>query len=219
MTPIDADALVIGAGPAGLYAAFQLGLYGIAAHVVESLDRPGGQCAVYYPDKPVFDLPGLAASDGALLTAHLVDQIRPFAPVFRFGEAVTILRPLADGRYRAETEAGTIYNARVVVLAVGDGAFRPGAPQPDQAPLSSLRLRSAETAAIPVDAANFRTGSPGLHVVGDAAWYPGKLRLLVSAFHEAALMAQSARAMLTPAARPGPIYTTSSSVVRGKLGG
>jgi len=80
------DVIVIGAGPVGLFAVFQLGLAQLKAHVVDILDKPGGQCAELYPEKPIYDIPSVPVCTGQELTDRLLQQTRPFEPVFHFGE-------------------------------------------------------------------------------------------------------------------------------------
>jgi len=123
--PIETDALVIGAGPVGLFQAFQLGLQGLRAHVVDTLHEAGGQCVALYPDKPIYDIPGIPRCTGRELAAQLLAQVRPFAPVFHFSQEVSQLHRQADGRWLAETTAGRRFLARTVFIAAGVGAFVP----------------------------------------------------------------------------------------------
>lgn len=123
--PIETDALVIGAGPVGLFQAFQLGLQGLRAHVVDTLHEAGGQCVALYPDKPIYDVPGIPRCTGRELAAQLLAQVRPFAPGFHFGQEVRHLQRQADGRWLAETTAGQRFMARTVFIAAGVGAFVP----------------------------------------------------------------------------------------------
>ena len=119
------DALVIGAGPVGLWQVFQLGLQGIAAHVVDALPVPGGQCIELYPDKPIYDIPGLPVCTGRELVDRLLRQIRPFAPVFHLGQTVDSLAPQDDGGFSLSTSAGLQLRPRCVFIAAGVGAFLP----------------------------------------------------------------------------------------------
>ncbi len=129
--PIDTDALVIGAGPVGLFQVFQLGLLELHAEVVDVLPHPGGQCVALYGDKPIYDIPGLPVCSGQELTERLLTQIRPFSAGFHFGQQVTTLQPLPDGRFELHTSAGTVFRARTVFIAAGVGAFLPrGLPVP-----------------------------------------------------------------------------------------
>src|SRR5271166_3144145 len=124
---IQTDALIIGAGPVGLFAVFELGLLDIKAHLVDILDRPGGQCAELYPEKPIYDIPALPVVSGQELTNRLMEQIKPFGPVFHFGERLDSLRRTEDG-FEAATDAGTTFLAKVVVIAAGGGSFTPKRP-------------------------------------------------------------------------------------------
>jgi len=125
---IETDAVIIGGGPVGLFAVFELGLVDIKAHVIDILDRPGGQCAELYPDKPIYDIPGLPIVSGQELTDRLMEQIKPFHPVFHFGQQVAELTRLPDGRFRLKTDAGKELVAKVVVVAAGGGSFTPKRP-------------------------------------------------------------------------------------------
>ena len=121
----ETDAVIIGAGPVGLFQVFELGLLEINAHVIDSLPAPGGQCIELYPDKPIYDIPALPASSGRELVARLLEQIKPFAPTFHLGQVVTTLQAEPDGRWRVETDRGTRLRAKVVIVAAGVGAFLP----------------------------------------------------------------------------------------------
>src|SRR5215207_7298925 len=92
--PIETDAVIIGAGPVGLFAVFELGLLDIKAHVIDILEKPGGQCAELYPEKPIYDIPALPIVTGQELTDRLLTQIKPFSPKFHFGELVDQLHRL-----------------------------------------------------------------------------------------------------------------------------
>jgi thioredoxin reductase (NADPH) len=122
---IKTDALIIGAGPAGLFAVFELGLLDIKAHLVDILGKPGGQCSELYPEKPIYDIPGLPVCTGQELTDRLLEQIKPFAPEFHFGERVDVLRRLEGGTFHVETDQGTVFEAKVVIIAAGGGSFTP----------------------------------------------------------------------------------------------
>ena len=336
--PLEADAVIIGAGPVGLFAIFELGLVDIKAHVIDILDKPGGQCAELYPEKPIYDIPGLPYVTGQGLTDQLLAQIKPFAATFHFGQRVDALEPQRDGRFRLVTDQGLAFLAKVVVIAAGGGSFTPKRPplggieafegtsvhysvrriddfrghdvlvvgggdsaldwtlnlQPvaksltllhrrDEfrgAPHSVERMRAlvaenkislqigqmtalhGENGAlaavtvktkggesrlpinrllpffgltmklgpvahwglnlhenlIPVDTAKFETSLPGIFAVGDINTYPGKLKLILSGFHETALMAQAAHRIVYPGKKLLFQYTTSSSSLQKKLG-
>lgn len=124
---IETDALVIGAGPAGLFLVFELGLQGIAAHVVDVLDKAGGQCIELYPDKAIYDIPGVPVCTGRELTHNLLRQIAPFTPGFHFDRQVSQLQQQADGRWLASTlhdhQPCQQFLARTLLIAAGVGAF------------------------------------------------------------------------------------------------
>jgi len=124
--PIPTDALVIGAGPVGLWQVFQLGLHGIACQVVDALPEPGGQPQALYPDKPLYDIPGLPRCTGRELTQRLLQQVSPFKPGFHLGHTVTSLVS-HDGRWRVTTRDGQAWDAASVIIAGGVGAFEPRA--------------------------------------------------------------------------------------------
>ena len=125
--PIRTDALVIGAGPVGLFAVFQLGLLGVHAHVVDSLPHAGGQPAELYPDKPIYDIPGLPLSTGAGLAQALWQQTRPFAPTVHLKDEVANVQALPDGRWSVNTAGGLSFDCATVFIAAGVGAFVPKA--------------------------------------------------------------------------------------------
>ena len=124
-TPIETDALVIGAGPVGLFQAFQLGLQGIACHLVDALPHAGGQCAELYADKPIYDIPGLPVCTGRELVERLQQQIAPFKPAFHLGQTVDTLQAAPDGRWAVASSAGQAWLANTVFIAAGVGAFVP----------------------------------------------------------------------------------------------
>ena len=123
--PEPTDAVVIGAGPVGLFQVFELGLLDIRAHVIDSLPVAGGQCIELYADKPIYDIPATKVCTGRELVARLLDQISPFAPAFHLGQQVDIVERQADGRFLVGTAAGTRLLAKTVVVAGGVGSFQP----------------------------------------------------------------------------------------------
>ena len=126
MTPTAAvDALVIGAGPVGLFQVFELGLLGIHAHVIDSLPEPGGQCIELYADKPIYDIPATKVCTGRELIARLMAQIEPFKADFHLDQQVNIVERQGDGRFRVETSKGTQLLAKTIVIASGVGSFQP----------------------------------------------------------------------------------------------
>ncbi|RIK97118.1 MAG: ferredoxin--NADP(+) reductase [Proteobacteria bacterium] len=337
--PIKTDVLIIGAGPCGLFAVFELGLLDMRAHVVDILDRPGGQCAELYPEKPIYDIPGIPLVTGQELTDALMEQIKPFHPTFHLGEMIESLEKTGDPGFRATTDAGKVFEAKVVVIAAGGGSFQPKRPPVPgieayegtsvhyavrrmedfrgrdvlivgggdsaldwtlnlhplakritlvhrrddfrAAPHSVEQMRALvadgrmdlkigqitelqgeggklagatikggdgtvaqiacdamlpffgltmklgpvanwgidlENNLILVDTAAFETSVPGIFAIGDINTYPGKLKLILSGFHEGALMAQKAHRYVFPDKRLVFQYTTSSTNLQKKLG-
>jgi thioredoxin reductase (NADPH) len=335
---IKTDAVIVGAGPVGLFAVFELGLVDIKAHVIDILDRPGGQCAELYPEKPIYDVPGLTVVTGQELTDRLMEQIKPFGAEFHFSQRVESLERL-DGGFRLTTDLGKKFECKVVVIAAGGGSFTPKRPplpgieryedisvfysvrkmenfrgrdvlivgggdsaldwtlnlQPVAKSLTLLHRRQEFRAApasvqkmfdlvergdvtfklgqvtelhgeggklssvtvkgpdgstfeqktevmlpffgltmklgpvgdwginlhenlIPVDTAKFETSEKGIFAIGDINTYPGKLKLILSGFHEAALMAQQTHKYVYPHKKLIFQYTTSSSSLQKKLG-
>lgn len=332
------DAVIIGAGPVGLFAVFELGLLDIKAHLIDILDRPGGQCAELYPEKPIYDIPALPVVTGQQLTAQLMEQIKPFHPVFHFSQMAEKCEK-TDRGFRVTTDAGTVIDAKVVIIAAGGGSFTPKKPpianisvfegksvhyavrkmeafkdrhlviagggdsaldwclnlQPyvksltlvhrrDEfraAPHSVAQMRALVDAGkmrlaignltelhgadgwlekitlthadktttdiacdtllafygltmklgpvatfgvamkdnlIPVNTENFETDRSGIFAIGDINWYPGKLKLILSGFHEAALAAQKVFSYVHPDRKWRFEYTTSSTGLQQKLG-
>lgn len=123
--PIETDALIIGAGPVGLFQAFQLGLLEISCHIVDALPHAGGQCVELYGDKPLYDIPGTPATTGRGLVDALLLQVAPLKPVMHLGERVETLAREPDGRWRLSTDHATEFLAKTVIIAAGVGAFVP----------------------------------------------------------------------------------------------
>ena len=337
--PIETDALIVGAGPCGLFAVFELGLLDIQAHVVDILDRAGGQCTELYPEKPIYDIPALPIVSGQELTDALMLQAKPFKPQFHYSQQVESLTRAPDGRFHVTTDAGTAFRCKVVVIAAGGGSFTPKRPplpgieafegtsvfysvrkmdafkgkdvlivgggdsaldwtlnlqkvaksltllhRRDEfraAPksvndmrelvaegkvtlvigqatalkgtgkeLEEVTIRKADNSEmqlpvnrmmpffgltmklgpianwglnleqnlVPVDTEKFQSSERGIFAIGDINHYPGKLKLILSGFHEAALMAQAANRIVYPDKKVVFQYTTSSSSLQKKLG-
>ncbi len=335
---IVTDVVIIGAGPVGLFAVFELGLLDIKCHLIDILDRPGGQCAELYPEKPIYDIPGFPMVTGQGLTDNLMQQIAPFGPEFHFSRMVQSLEKLEDGSFRLTTDADETFLCKVVVIAAGGGSFQPKRPpvegieayenksvfyavrkmedfrdqdvmivgggdsaldwtlnlQPIVKSLTLVHRRDAFKAApasvnkmkelvaegkinfllgqisriegldgqierihlameagetvipatrllpffgltmklgpvadwglelndnlIAVDTEKFQSSVEGVFAIGDINHYPGKLKLILSGFHEAALMAQAAKSVISPGERVVFQYTTSSTKLQKKLG-
>ncbi len=337
--PIATDVVIVGAGPAGLFQVFELGLLGIKAHVVDTLGHPGGQCAELYPDKPIYDIPALPVCGAQELVDRLLEQIKPFGAEFHFGQEVVGLTQQGDAGFLLETSAGTRFATRAVVIAAGLGSFQPrrlgieGAeafegrqihyrvrhagdfhgkrlvifgggdsaldwvvdltgkarsivhvhrrPEFRAAPASVARMRELvaqdrmtyvegtaaslltadgrltgikvkcpdgsiadfdadhvlaffglhpklgpvadwgielEKKALRVDTAKFQTSVPGIFAIGDINTYPGKKKLILSGFHEAALAAFAIAEQLNPAKKVHLQYTTTSPIMQRRLG-
>lgn len=336
---ITTDAIIVGAGPVGLFAVFELGLNDIKCHLVDILPQPGGQCAELYPEKPIYDIPAVPVCTGAELTANLLAQIEPFNPVFHLGQMAQSLTKTEEGLWRLTTDLGTVIDAKIIVLAAGGGSFVPKRPPLKEiesyenksvfyavrkmeqfrdkniviagggdsaldwtlnlhplakrvtlvhrrddfraAPDSVGKMRSLVAAGhvdlrianlttlvgqdgqlsgvtlveegkgpsvlpcdamlafygltmklgpvanfgipmqgelIPVDASTFETTLQGVFAIGDICTYAGKMKLILSGFHEAALMAKKAFTVVHPDRRYRFQYTTSSSDLQNKLG-
>jgi thioredoxin reductase (NADPH) len=338
MSHLETDVVIIGAGPIGLFSVFELGLLDLTAHLVDILDRPGGQCTELYPEKPIYDIPGLPSVTGQELTDRLMEQIKPFKPTFHFSQMAAGLTRLPDGRWRLATDGGAEIVAHAVVIAAGGGSFVPKRPPirgieafesqsvhyavrriedfRDKdiviagggdsaldwtltlAPIvrqltlvhhrdgfraaqhSVSRMRDLAAAGkiafhvggvkalhgsdgvlrqvtlegnrkewtidadaflpffgltaklgpiadfglnlhenlIPVDTARFETQTPGVFAIGDISSYPGKLKLILSGFHEAALMAQAAFRIARPDMPLRFLHTSHSPSLQKKLG-
>jgi thioredoxin reductase (NADPH) len=338
--PIKTDVVIIGAGPIGLFAVFELGLLDMKAHLIDILDKIGGQCAELYPEKPIYDIPGIPYTSAHGLVDALLQQIKPFNAQFHLSEMVEKVEKIGDPLFRVKTDQGKEFECKVVVIAAGGGSFQPKRPpipgvEPYEgkslfysvrkmeafrgkrvlivgggdsaldwtlnlAPIAShltlLHRRSEFRAApdsvkkmmalvgegkidfvlgqvtslhgeqgqiskamvktndgsvmelvcdallpffgltmklgpvanwgfelknnelIPVETASFETSTPGIFAIGDINWYPGKLKLILSGFHEAALMAQKAYHYVYPEKRLVFQYTTSSTSLQKKLG-
>ncbi len=125
LVPIETDALIIGAGPVGLFQVFELGLLGIHAHVVDTLAHPGGQCAELYPDKPIYDIPALPVCTGQELIERLLAQIKPLGATFHLGQQVASVQQRDDGRFDVNTDKGQGFITKTIFVAGGAGSFQP----------------------------------------------------------------------------------------------
>jgi thioredoxin reductase (NADPH) len=123
--PIETDAVIVGAGPVGLFQVFELGLLEIKAHIIDSLAYPGGQCIELYPDKPIYDIPAVPVCTGKELTDNLLKQIEPFGATFHLGQEVTLVARREDGRFDLATSKGTRFITKTLFIAGGVGSFQP----------------------------------------------------------------------------------------------
>jgi thioredoxin reductase (NADPH) len=126
--PIKTDVLIIGAGPVGLFAVFELGLLDIKAHLVDILDKVGGQCAELYPEKPIYDIPAIPKISAQGLVDQLMEQIKPFGAQFHLGEMVESIERIGEPAFRVKTDGGKVFECRIVVIAAGGGSFQPKRP-------------------------------------------------------------------------------------------
>jgi thioredoxin reductase (NADPH) len=339
---IDTDVIIVGAGPVGLFAVFELGLLDIRCHLVDILTKPGGQCAELYPEKPIYDIPGYPIVTGQGLVDNLMRQIEPFRPTFHYGEMVESLEVLGTPEkpaFLVKTDSGQSFHCKAIVIAAGGGSFQPkkppipgieayegksvhyavrkmeafrdknvvivgggdsaldwtlnlhpiakritlvhrrddfraaphsvnamrdlvaekkmdlligqisgldgadgelaqvtfkgndGATMPlacerlipffgltmKLGPIADWGLNIAENL-VPVDTEKFETDVPGIFAVGDINSYPGKLKLILSGFHEGALAAQRIHRYVYPEKKLTFQYTTSSTNLQKKLG-
>ncbi|MFN7695583.1 MAG: NAD(P)/FAD-dependent oxidoreductase [Burkholderiales bacterium] len=122
---IETDAVIVGAGPVGLFQIFELGLLEVKAHIIDSLAYPGGQCIELYPDKPIYDIPALPVVTGKELTDNLLKQIEPFGATFHLGQEVTTVEKQEDGRFFVATSKGTQFLTKTILIAGGVGSFQP----------------------------------------------------------------------------------------------
>ncbi|GLQ18873.1 NAD(P)/FAD-dependent oxidoreductase [Maritalea porphyrae] len=335
---IVTDVVIIGAGPVGLFAVFELGLLDIKCHLIDILDKPGGQCAELYPEKPIYDIPAFPEISGQELTNNLLEQAEPFGPTYHYNQMVTELEKQEDGSYIVKTDDNQTFKCKVVVIAAGGGSFQPKRPpvpeienfenksvfyavrrreefrdhdivivgggdsaldwtlnlaeiaksvtlvhrrdsfrahtdsvnkmralveqgkinfelgqianlEGDNGQITGVNLKTKEgekllpaTRLLPffgltmklgpvadwglnlhenlinVDTEKFATSEEGIFAIGDINYYPGKLKLILSGFHEAALMAQAAKKIIHPDQKVVFQYTTSSTSLQKKLG-
>lgn len=125
---IHTDALIIGAGPVGLFAVFELGLLNINCHVLDILDKPGGQCAQLYPEKPIYDIPAYPMITGEDLTKNLLKQIKPFQPTFHLEQLAVEINKVDENIWKVKTDKELTFICKVIVIAAGGGSFEPKKP-------------------------------------------------------------------------------------------
>lgn len=125
---IKTDILIIGAGPVGLFTVFEAGLLKLKCHLIDTLDKPGGQLSEIYPKKPIYDIPGFPSVLASELVDNLMEQIAPFKPGFTLGEQAVDIIQQEDGQYLVTTDQGTQHMAPVICIAGGLGSFEPRKP-------------------------------------------------------------------------------------------
>lgn len=123
------DMIIVGTGPVGLFAVFEAGLLGLKCHLIDNLDRAGGQCTELYPEKPIYDIPSRPKVSGQELVDDLLLQISPFDPVFHFNQQAQSLEKLDNNNWQMTTSQGEIIEAPIVVVAAGAGSFVPKKPK------------------------------------------------------------------------------------------
>src|ERR1700691_5399705 len=126
--PIKNDVVIIGAGPIGLFAVFELGLLDMRCHLIDVLDKIGGQCAELYPEKPIYDIPGIPYTSAQGLVEALLQQIKPFNPQFHLNDMVESVEKIGDPLFRVKTDQGQVFESKVVATAAGGGWYRPRPP-------------------------------------------------------------------------------------------
>ena len=188
------DIVIVGCGPVALFSVFQLGLFGFRCHLIDSRDRPGGQCTALYADKPIYDVPGFPEIMGEELVDRLLKQIEPYSPVFHFRKTADSISVDEKGVAVGTCDGDTL-SARAMVIASGLGAFTDNGQVVRPDPLAELSLLKTGNM-LAVSPETYRTSSPKVYAVGDVCHYPGKLKLILSGFHEAALMTQAIRCEL-----------------------
>ncbi len=126
--PIKTDVLIVGAGPIGLFAVFELGLLDMKAHLVDILDKIGGQCAELYPEKPIYDIPGIPMTSAHGLVDSLLAQIKPFGAQYHLNEMVETVEKIGNPLFRVKTDQGKEFISKIIVIAAGGGSFQPKRP-------------------------------------------------------------------------------------------
>lgn len=185
------DIAIIGAGPVALFSVFQLGLFGFKCRLFDSMSRAGGQCRALYADKPIFDIPAFPEIMGDELVDRLLKQIEPYHPDFEFN---LLISGVSFGEKGVEltTSSGKTFTAKILLIASGLGALTSDGQIVRPDPLASIDLERFGNGLV-VSPETFRTSQSKIYAIGDVCHYPGKLKLILSGFHEAALMTQAIR--------------------------
>ena len=122
---IKTDVVIIGAGPVGLFAVFELGLLNLKCHLIDNLDKIGGQCSELYPDKPIYDIPSVTRITGQELTDNLMKQVKPFEPTFHLNQQAEKIEKIKDNKWKITTSLNNILITSCIVIAGGAGSFVP----------------------------------------------------------------------------------------------
>ena len=202
---IQTECVIIGAGPVGLFAVFELGLLGMKCEIVDSLAHPGGQCTELYPDKPIYDIPAVPVCGAQELAA---------TGRMRYLEGTIQALAIEDGRIAGATVAARDKSTTEVRCQQLIACF---GLHPKLGPVANWGL-ALEKKSLAVDTEKFQTSVPGIFAIGDINTYPGKKKLILSGFHEAALAAFGVQHHVYPAKRQFLQYTTTSPVMRERLG-
>jgi thioredoxin reductase (NADPH) len=125
---IKTDAVVIGAGPVGLFSVFELGILNLDCHIIDNLDKIGGQCIELYPDKPIYDIPGLPNCTGKSLIDNLLEQIKPFKKQFHLNQRVNTIKKI-NKLWQVITSDNKIFETPNIIIAGGVGSFEPRKPE------------------------------------------------------------------------------------------
>ena len=191
------DIAIIGAGPVALFSVFQLGLFGFKCRLFDSMSRAGGQCTALYADKPIFDIPAFPEIMGDELVDRLLKQIEPYHPDFEFNLLISGVS-FGDKGVELTTSSGKTFTAKILLIASGLGALTSDGQIVRPDPLASIDLERFGNALV-VSPETFSTSQSKIYAIGDVCHYPGKLKLILSGFHEAALMTQAIRRELQQA--------------------
>ena len=119
----ETDVVIIGAGPVGLFAVFELGLLDMKCHVIDILDKTGGQCAELYPEKPIYDIPGMPSVLGQELVDSLMKQIEPFSPTFHLSSMVQEINKIDDIFWELKTDSDEVFKTKTIIIAGGGGSL------------------------------------------------------------------------------------------------
>ena len=132
MTKKDVDILIVGAGPVGLFTVFEAGLLGLKCHLIDNLDKIGGQCAELYPEKPIYDIPGVPFQTAQQHVDALIEQIKPFEYEISLNERVDSISEDSNEnnitRWRVATSDGQEFITKNIFIAAGAGSFEPRRP-------------------------------------------------------------------------------------------